>query len=67
MPKMKTHKGAKKRTSVSGKGKIKYKKSYKRHLLTSRSSKRIRNLRQAGYISKADEKNVKLLLPYSKF
>ncbi len=65
MPKMKTHKGAKKRTRVTGTGKIKYKKSFKRHILTNRTSKRKRDLRQAGYISKADEKNVKLLLPYS--
>lgn len=65
MPKMKTHKGAKKRTQVTGSGRIKRAKAFKGHILTKKSSKRKRDLRQGAYISTADEKTVKKLLPYS--
>ncbi len=65
MPKMKTHKGAKKRTSVTGTGKFKRSKAYRRHILTHKSAKTKRDLRKGAYVSTADEKTVKLLLPYS--
>ena len=64
MPKMKTHRGAAKRFSVSGNGRIKRKRPNLRHILTSKSRKRKRHLRQADYFSPADEKNMKQLLPY---
>ena len=65
MPKMKTHKGAKKRTSVTGTGRFKRSRAFKKHKLTKKTAKRKASLRQAGYISTADEKMVKLLMPYS--
>lgn len=65
MPKMKTHKGAKKRTSITGTGRIKRSKAFKKHILTKKTTKRKRDLRHAGYVSSADEKRVRLLLPYS--
>lgn len=65
MPKMKTHKGAKKRTKVTGSGRIKRAQAFKKHILTKKSSKRKRDLRKGAYVSVADEKTVKLLLPYS--
>ena len=40
MPKMKTKKSASKRFSLTGTGKIKYKKMNLRHILTKRSPKR---------------------------
>ena len=46
MPKMKTHKGAAKRFSVTGTGKVKRAKAYKSHILTKKSPKRKRNLRR---------------------
>jgi large subunit ribosomal protein L35 len=46
MPKMKTHKGASKRFSVTGKGKVRRLKAYKSHILTKKSAKRKRNLRR---------------------
>ena len=65
MPKMKTKKAAAKRYSITGSGKIKYKKKNLRHILTKKSSKRKRNLRKAGILSKANEKTIKKsLLPY---
>lgn len=65
MPKMKTHKGAKKRTSVTATGKFKRSKAFKKHILTKKSSNRKRDLRQGGYVSGVDERKVRLLLPYS--
>ena len=37
MPKMKTHSGAKKRFSLTGKGKVKFKRAGMRHILTKKS------------------------------
>ena len=47
MPKMKTHKGAKKRFKITGSGKVKRMRAFKSHILTKKSSKRKRRLRQA--------------------
>jgi large subunit ribosomal protein L35 len=64
MPKMKTNKGARKRFNVTGSGRVKFKKMHRRHLLTAKSQKRKRQSRQDGILTKADEANVKRLLPY---
>lgn len=50
MPKMKTHKGLKKRVRVSARGKIKYRKSFSGHLMSGKSGSRRRSLRQPGFI-----------------
>ena len=65
MPKMKSNSGAKKRFKFTGTGKIKRKKAYKSHILTKKSSKRKRNLRQSTLVDKTDEKAIKRLIPYS--
>ena len=63
MPKMKTHKGAKKRFSVTGSGKVRRNKANKSHILTKKSAKRKRNLRRPGTIARSgDEKRMKRLL-----
>lgn len=64
MPKMKTHRGAAKRLRATASGRLKSKHPNQRHLLTSKSRKRKRHLRQPDYIAAADEKNLKQLLPY---
>ena len=64
MPKMKTHRGAAKRFKVTGTGKIKRSKAFKRHILTKKSAKTKRNLRQATMMDTSNEKVVKKLLPY---
>jgi large subunit ribosomal protein L35 len=64
MPKMKTHRGAAKRFRKTGTGKLKRAKAFKSHILTKKSSKTKRNLRKAGYVSKAQIKVMKKLLPY---
>jgi large subunit ribosomal protein L35 len=63
MPKMKTHKGAKKRFSVTGSGKVKRGHANKSHILTKKSSKRKRNLRRPGTLATpGEEKMIKRLL-----
>ena len=48
MPKVKTNSSAKKRFKVTGTGKITHQKAFKRHILTKKSKKRKRALRQDG-------------------
>lgn len=62
MPKLKTNSSAKKRFTLTGTGQVKYKKAYKSHLLTKKSTKRKRNLRAAGLVDSTNEKMVKRLL-----
>lgn len=64
MPKLKTNKAAKKRFKILKSGKIKRKRAFLRHILTSKGKGRKRNLRQRTYIHEADEKAIKQLLPY---
>ena len=64
MPKLKTHKGAKKRFKVTGKKKVLHNKANKRHILTKKSAKRKRNLGKKDSISKADRGRIKDMLPY---
>ncbi len=62
MPKVKTNSSAKKRFKVTGTGKITHQKSFKRHILTKKSTKRKRALRIDGVVSKTHENFVKRLL-----
>ena len=62
MPKMKSNRGAAKTFKVTGSGKIKRHKAYKAHILTKKSRKRKRNLRQSTLVSKADLKKVKMMI-----
>jgi large subunit ribosomal protein L35 len=65
MPKMKTKKAAANRMSLTGSGKVKYKKMNLRHILTKKAIKRKRQLRSSGILSDADSAKVrKQLLPY---
>src|SRR5450830_1511264 len=60
MPKMKSHKGARKRFKITGSGKVKRMRAFKSHILTKKSSKRKRRLRQGTIIQTPGEvKNVK--------
>ncbi len=65
MPKLKTHKSAAKRFSVSGTGKIMRNKAYRRHLLTHKSSKNKRNLCGKAVLFSGDVDRVKKMLPYA--
>ncbi|MBS3994848.1 MAG: 50S ribosomal protein L35 [Alkaliphilus sp.] len=65
MPKMKTSRAAAKRFKLTKTGKVKRSKAYKSHILTKKSAKRKRNLRKAGFLSSADAKVIKKILPYA--
>jgi large subunit ribosomal protein L35 len=58
MPKMKSHRGAKKRFKVTGSGKIRRLKANKSHILTKKDPKRKRRLRRATTVSVNGETRV---------
>lgn len=62
MPKMKSHRGACKRFKVTKSGLVKRNKPYKSHILTKKSSKRKRALRQSTVITNASEKTIKNMI-----
>jgi large subunit ribosomal protein L35 len=64
MPKMKTKRGAAKRFKLTGSGKIKRNKAFSSHILTKKSTKRKRGLRQSDLVDSANLKSVKKILPY---
>ncbi len=64
MPKQKTHRGAAKRLSITGTGKVKMAHAYKSHILTKKPTKRTRNLRKAAYVFSTEAKTMKKLIPY---
>ena len=63
MPKMKTNSAAKKRFKKLKSGKVKYMCALRRHILTKKTRKRKRNLRQGSFICKSDMKHILGLLP----
>ncbi len=64
MPKLKSCSGVKKRFKISANGKVKRKKAFARHILSKKSSARMRRLRKAGTSTDGDGKRIKKLLPY---
>ena len=50
MPKVKTNSSCKKRFSLTGTGKIKFRNANKRHCMTKRSKRQIRNNRKSDYL-----------------
>jgi large subunit ribosomal protein L35 len=65
MPKLKTNRGAAKRFSRTGSGKIKSSHSHVRHILTKKSPKRKRHLRGTTVLSKADTPLARRMIPYA--
>ena len=64
MPKIKTCRAAAKRFKKTGTGKLVRNKAYKSHILTKKTTKRLRGLRQTGYIAACEAKKVHELIPY---
>lgn len=62
MPKIKTHRGAAKRFRQSSKGRIKYRKAYRNHILTKKAPKRKAQLRSNGEAKACDVKAIRRLL-----
>ena len=64
MPKMKTNRGAAKRFRRTGSGGLKRAQSFRRHILTKKSTKRKRHLRDDAVVAPADMKMLNRMLPY---
>lgn len=62
MPKMKSNSGAKKRFQLTASGRIKRQKAYHSHILTKKSQKRKRNLRENTLVAMVDEPRVKRMI-----
>lgn len=64
MPKIKTNRGAAKRFKVSKSGKVMRRRGFKSHILSTKSRKRKRRLRQPEAVSGCESKNMRHLVPY---
>jgi large subunit ribosomal protein L35 len=62
MPKVKTNSSAKKRFKLTGTGEITFQKAFKRHILTKKSKKRKRSMRQKGVVDTTNKASVLRLL-----
>jgi len=62
MPKMKSNRSAKKRFRQTANGKIRRKKAFANHILTKKSPKRKRNLRDQTLASTADTARIKRMI-----
>jgi large subunit ribosomal protein L35 len=63
MPKLKTFRGVKKRFKLTATGEIRRRKANASHILTKKTTKRKRALRKSTFLSKADKKRIKKLIP----
>ena len=64
MPKLKSHRGAKKRFKKTATGKFLRGSAFKRHILTSKTTKSKRHMRGAKLVSDEDASKLRLMLPY---
>ncbi len=64
MPKIKSHRGAAKRFKKTGTGKFVRAKAFKRHILTSKPTRRKRQMRGTEVVSTSDAPRLKRMLPY---
>ncbi|MDP2883481.1 MAG: 50S ribosomal protein L35 [Ignavibacteria bacterium] len=62
MPKMKSRRRALKSYKMTATGKIKRRKAYRSHILTSKSTKRKRHLRKPGLVSETEAYKVRRFL-----
>ncbi len=60
MPKMKTHKGLKKRVKVTARGKVKYSRCFGGHLMSSKNAKRRRRIGKRAILSPTMAAKVKV-------
>jgi large subunit ribosomal protein L35 len=58
MPKMKTSSGAKKRFHITASGKIKRRKAFRSHILSTKTRKRKRQLRKPTFVSPEETKRI---------
>ncbi|MFG1498037.1 50S ribosomal protein L35 [Saccharospirillum sp. HFRX-1] len=63
MPKIKSNSGAAKRFKKTANG-FKHKQSFRNHILTKKSTKRMRHLRGTQQVAESDVPLIKRMLPY---
>ena len=63
MPKIKTNRGAAKRFRRTGTGKIRKNSAFTSHILTTKTTKRKRNLRKPSIMAPSDAKRISVLIP----
>jgi large subunit ribosomal protein L35 len=61
---MKSHRGAAKRFQRTATGKLRHAKRNKRHILTKKTTKRKRQLRNKNVVAPGDQKKLDQLVPY---
>ena len=64
MPKLKSHRGAAKRFKKTGTGKFVRSKAFRRHILTSKPTRRKRHMRGTQVVDSTDQGKLKRMLPY---
>jgi large subunit ribosomal protein L35 len=64
MPKLKSHRGAKKRFKKTATGKFLRPKAFKRHILTSKPTRRKRQGRGTEPVDPADSAKLRRMMPY---
>ena len=64
MPKIKTHKGAKRRFHITGTGKVMHRKGHISHLRMKKSARAKRQISEKQVASPGMQKRAKRLLPY---
>ena len=64
MPKMKTNRAAAKRFRKTGTGKIVRARAFKSHILTKKSPKRKRKLRQTTTVNAVSRRAIRVMMPY---
>ena len=64
MPKLKSHRGAAKRFKKTATGKFTRSKAFKRHILTSKTTKSKRQMRGSHVVDASDNARLKRMLPY---
>ncbi len=64
MPKLKTKRSAAKRFTKTGKGKFRFNKEGRSHILTKKTTKRKRHLRARTVIDDSMVKSLKRMMPY---
>lgn len=62
MPKMKSHKGLKKRIRITRNGKVVHKRPNAGHLMSGKSGRRCRGLRKRGVLKPAFQKRLRVAL-----
>ena len=66
MPKLKTKSSAKKRFRLTAKGKVKMGQAGKRHGMSKRSNKFVRNTKKSSIMAPGDANLIDHMLPYNK-